>query len=160
MTSPFFILFGFNFPGFGFVKGRLFPSTIPLFFVFHSYMTILNINIVPTNPMIVVYIPRFLDFVQPESDISPIIDMIPSEKVTSPIILGVAKSAYVITIGYPGVVIINILVIENMQTKKLAAAKVANLNMLVINLSVALLSTSIIMADNENPPNKALTKIN
>lgn len=110
--------------------------------------------------MIVVYIPRFLDFVQPESDISPIIDMIPSEKVTSPIILGVAKSAYVITIGYPGVVIINILVIENMQTKKLAAAKVANLNMLVINLSVALLSTSIIMADNENPPNKALTKIN
>jgi len=52
----------------------------------------MNINIVPTSPIIVVNIPKFLDFVQPESDISPIIDRIPIKKVISPIILGVAKS--------------------------------------------------------------------
>ncbi len=111
-----------------------------------------------TNPIIVVYIPKLLDFIQPESDISPIIDKIPIKKEISPIILGVAKSEFATAIGYPFVVIIKILVIQNMQTKKLVAAIIANLNMLVINLSVALFSISIIIADNENPPNKALTK--
>ena len=113
---------------------------------------------VADNPIIEVYIPKFLDFVQPEREISPIIDKIPIKKVIRPIILGTAKSEFATAIGYPSVVIIKILVIQKMQTKKLVAAIVANLNMLMINLSVALFSINIIIADNENPPNKALTK--
>jgi hypothetical protein len=64
-------------------------------------------------PTIVVNIPEFFDFVRPASAIIVTTDIIPAKKVTIPTILGCVKSPAISFNGYPGVVIIRILVMAN-----------------------------------------------
>jgi len=83
--------------------------------------------------MVVVILPIVFDWLHPESEIMISKEIIPIKNETIPTTFGNIKSLFKTSNGYPWVVFIMILVIENNDIKKKLAADVANNNILFIN---------------------------
>jgi len=109
--------------------------------------------------MLVVNLPIFFDLVQPDKEIMVIKDIIPKINAIPPIIDGVIKSPFFISIGNPFVVIIRIFVIANTEIKKKLAAKT---EAFIIDLDKRVFisdTKKFAITAMENPPNKELISI-
>lgn len=107
-------------------------------------------------PTKVVNLPTFFDLVQPDSDTIEITEIIPTRKAMMPATFGNVRSPSIIFNGYPSVVIIKILVIANIVTRKEPVARVANLKICDISLFEDLPSNNNTKTVRENPPKRAL----
>ncbi len=111
-------------------------------------------------PMVVVKIPVFFDFVQPEREIKAVKANNPIINDISPINRGIRKSFSVTFFKYPpGVVIIKIFVIEKTETKKLPAEIVDIFNNRFVSLSFFFETKRLATIVIENPLNRELIKI-
>jgi len=112
-----------------------------------------------STPTIVVYLPSFFDFVQPDKAIITVNEKSPTTSVKIPIVLGMKNSFSVMVSGKPGVVIIANCVMAKSVTRKQPADKVAAFNMRLVSLSflsdTSKLATTVI----ENPLNSELMRI-
>lgn len=111
-------------------------------------------------PIVVVKIPVFFDFVQPEREINVVSANKPIRNVIIPIVRGIKKSSSVIFFKYPpGVVTIDIFVMAKIDTKKQPAEIVAVFNKRLFNLLFRSETIRFATIAIENPLNRELIKI-
>ena len=117
----------------------------------------MNNNVV--TPTIVVRIPIFFDFVQPDKEIIVNREIIPNKNEITPIDLKGVKSPISTFMGYPSVVIIIILVIANRLIRKKQAAKIEVPIIMFVNRFFVSDTKKFAMIAIENPPSNELIVI-
>jgi len=108
------------------------------------------------TPIVVENIPKLLDLVQPSREIMRAIEAIPMNKAIPPRTLGKIRSLLSTGKGNPSVVIMKILVMANIETRKAPVASMAKRNMFILILSESLLSKSKTNTVREKPQSNAL----
>jgi hypothetical protein len=119
----------------------------------------MSIDINVSTPIIVVNIPIFFDFVQPDKEIIINKEMIPNRNEKKPITLVGVKSSLITSVGYPCVVIIRIFVMAKRVIRKKHAAKIDAPIILLVNLDFVSDTKKFAIIAIENPPSNEVIVI-